>query len=226
MNDVVVWPPRPKPLSWLIPAVKAGSYLPFAVILLRAMFGALGANPIATALNQLGLLALIFVTASLACTPLHIVFGWNWPIRIRRTLGLFGFGSALAHFLVYVVLDQMLMLRALYFDLTKRPFIVVGFLALCCLAPLALTSNKASIQRLGFRRWKRLHRLAYVAGALGVLHFYLRVKADHTEPWAYAAVLGVLLFSRLGKFARDRARARRKAALAASPAQGARDLRV
>jgi methionine sulfoxide reductase heme-binding subunit len=210
MTDAA-WSPRPKPLSWLQPAVRTGSYLPFAVILLRALFGALGANPVATALNQLGLLALIFLTASLACTPLKILFAWNWPIRIRRTLGLFGFGSALTHFLVYVVLDQMLVLRALYLDLTKRPFILVGFAALCCLVPLALTSNKASVKRLGFRRWKRLHRLAYVAAALGVTHFYLRVKAGHTEPLVYGVVLGGLFALRLVNVVRERAKRAQRA---------------
>src|SRR5262245_1785398 len=103
MSDVV-WPPRPKPLSWLVPAIVAGSLVPYAVMFVRAFSGGLGANPIATVLNQLGLLALVFLLASLACTPIKIVFGVNWPIRIRRTLGLLGFGSALAHFLVYAVL--------------------------------------------------------------------------------------------------------------------------
>ena len=156
-------------------------------------------------------MALIFLVSSLACTPLKLLFGLNWPIRIRRTLGLFGFGSALGHFLVYVVLDQMLVLRALLLDLEKRPFILLGFTALLTLSPLAATSSKEALQRLGFRRWKRLHRLAYVAAALGVVHFYLRVKADVFEPLAYGAVLALLLGVRVFDSALKRLKKRRRA---------------
>src|SRR5262245_22054150 len=138
---------KPKPLSWLEPAIITGSAIPFLVIAVRALSGSLGANPIATVLNQLGLLALVFLVSSLTCTPLKALFGWNWPIRIRRTLGIFAFGTASAHFLVYVVLDQYLVIRAVIADVTKRPFILVGFLALLSMLPLALTSTKRAVQR-------------------------------------------------------------------------------
>jgi len=184
----------PKRLSWLGPAVVLGSSIPFVVILLRAAMGGLGANPIATVLNQLGLLALVFLVASLVCTPLKVVLGWTWPIRLRRTLGLFAFGAASAHFLTYIVLDQMLEIRALIADVTKRPFVILGLLALLSMLPLALTSTKDSVQRLGFAKWKRLHRLAYLAVVLGVAHFYMRVKASVVEPLAYGAVV-LLLFA-------------------------------
>ena len=165
--------------------------MPFVSIAWRTSQHRLGANPIATALNQVGLLALIFLCASLTCTPLKIAFTWNWPLRVRRTLGLCAFFAALLHFLVYLVLDQGLVLGALFADVLKRPFIAIGFVALLLLVPLAITSTRRMLQRLGFVRWQRLHRLAYAIGVLGVLHFYLRVKADHTQPILYGLVLAV-----------------------------------
>ena len=178
-------------LSWLVPATITGALIPFASIAWRLSRHRLGANPIATALNQIGLLALIFLCASLTCTPLKIVFDWNWPLRVRRTLGLCAFFSVVLHFLWYLVLDQDLALGALLADVLKRPFIALGFTALVLLVPLALTSSKRAVARLGFRRWQLLHRLAYLIGILGVLHFYLRVKADHTQPIMYGLVLAL-----------------------------------
>ncbi len=179
---------KPK-LNWLVPATVTGALVPFASMAWRLYRHRLGANPIATALNQLGLLALIFLVLSLSCTPLKVIFGWNWPLRVRRTLGLCGFFTALLHFLVYLVLDQGFAIGALLADVLKRPFIAVGFVALVLLVPLALTSTRKALQRMGFVRWQRLHRLAYVIGALGVLHFYLRVKADHTQPIFYGLIV-------------------------------------
>ena len=181
---------KPK-LNWLVPATVTGALVPFAAIAWRLYRHRLGANPIASALNQIGLLALIFLISSLSCTPLKIAFGWNWPLRVRRTLGLCGFFAALTHFLVYLGLDQGLALGAVLGDVLKRPFIAVGFGALLLLVPLALTSTRRAVAKLGFVRWQRLHRLAYAIGALGVLHFYLRVKADHTQPVLYGLVLGL-----------------------------------
>jgi methionine sulfoxide reductase heme-binding subunit len=181
--------PKPK-LNWLVPATITGALVPFAAIAWRLYRHRLGANPIATALNQIGLLALIFLIASLSCTPLKITMGWNWPLRLRRTLGLCGFFAALTHFSVYFGLDQGLALGTVLRDVSKRPFIAVGFGALVLLVPLALTSTRRAVARLGFARWQRLHRIAYGIGALGVVHFYLRVKADHTQPLLYGLVLG------------------------------------
>ena len=176
-------------LKWLVPAVICGSLVPFASIAWRIARHRLGANPVATALNQVGLLALIFLIASLSCGPLKIAFGWTWPLRIRRTLGLCAFFSALVHFSIYFVLDKNLALGAVLQDVLKRPFIALGFAALVLLVPLALTSTKRAVSRLGFPRWQLLHRAVYVVGALAVTHFYLRVKADHTLPIAYALLL-------------------------------------
>jgi sulfoxide reductase heme-binding subunit YedZ len=193
-------------LNWLVPAVITGALVPFVVMAWRIYRHRLGANPVATALNQIGLLALIFLLASLSCTPLKIAFGWTWPLRVRRTLGLCASFAALTHFLVYAVLDQNFALASILRDVVKRPFIAVGFTALLLLVPLAATSTKRSVARLGFPRWQTLHRLAYAIGALGVLHFYLRVKADHTEPFLYGLVLALgfaLRFAAKAKKSRD-----------------------
>lgn len=193
------------PLGWLQPAILAGSLVPFVALGGRLLLHRLGANPIATLLNQLGLLALIFLLACLSCTPIQTVSGANWPIRIRKTLGLLAFFTALLHFLVYAVVDQNLAFGAILRDVTRRPFIVVGFLALVFLVPLALTSTKKSLQRLGFARWKLLHRLVYVIGALGCTHYLLRVKASTREPFVYVVILVVLLGERVFEAARKAA---------------------
>ena len=197
---------RSRPSPWLEPGVLVGALVPAAAIVLRGVRGELGANPIAQALNQLGLLALVFLVAALACTPAKLVFGWTWPLRIRRMLGLLAFFYATLHVLTYTGLDQVFDWPAIWKDVTKRKFIFVGFAAFLLLIPMALTSTNASVKRLGFARWKQLHRLAYVAPALGVLHFFWRVKKDATEPLMYGAVVAVLLSLRLVAYARAPAR--------------------
>jgi sulfoxide reductase heme-binding subunit YedZ len=201
------------PLPWLKPAFLVGGLSPLALMLLDLARGTLGANPIERVLNQTGMLALIVLVASLACTPLKLVTGWTWPLRVRKLLGLLGFGYALLHFLVYVGVDQGLRVGALLEDITKRPFITVGFLALVLLVPLAVTSTQRMVRRLGFPRWQRLHRLAYVAVSLGVVHFVWRVKQDVTEPLVYGGVLALLLAIRLAEAVRKR---RARAALSAT----------
>jgi len=179
---------RARPLPRLKPGVFVGSLVPLVAILWRAADGELGANPIAQALNQLGLVALVFLVAALACTPLKSAFGWTWPIRLRRMLGLFGFFYAVLHVGTYAGLDQ-----ALDWHLTKRRFIYVGFTAFVLLMPLAATSTSGALKRLGYARWKRLHRLTYVAPILAVIHFTWRVKKDVREPVAYPVVLAAQL---------------------------------
>jgi sulfoxide reductase heme-binding subunit YedZ len=194
----------PRPLAWLVPAVVTGALAPLASMILGLATGALGADPVAEALNRLGLLALVLLVASLAMTPLKIVTGWTWPIRLRKALGLLGFAYATLHFLVYAAIDQGLAIGAILDDVTERPFIAVGAAALVLLVPLAITSTAAMLKRLGFARWKRLHRLAYVVAGLGVVHFVLRVKKDLTEPLVYGVVLAVLLGVRVVEAARGR----------------------
>jgi sulfoxide reductase heme-binding subunit YedZ len=192
-----------KPYPTLVPAVWTGGSAPAVLMAYRAATGGLGANPISTALNQLGLLALTLLTLTLLCTPLQLLFKWTWPPRIRRTLGQLTFCYATAHLLTYALLDLQLDLGTLGADLVKRPFITVGFTAWLLMAPLMLTSTDAMVRRLGFVRWKRLHRLSYACAALGVIHFVWRVKKDVTEPALYAAVLALLLAVRAVKARRS-----------------------
>jgi sulfoxide reductase heme-binding subunit YedZ len=185
--------------------VLAGALVPIAVIVLRGWRGDLGADPIAQALNQLGLIALVFLVAALACTPLKLLMGWTWPMRIRRELGLLGFLYASLHVSTYVGLDQRFDWAAIWADVTKRKFIFVGALAFVLLVPLAATSTAWAVRRLGFARWQRLHRLAYVATMLAAVHFYWRVKSDVREPVLYALILVALLLVRAGNRLRVRA---------------------
>lgn len=185
------------PVPFLKPAVFVGSLFPLFALVIRAARGELGADPIATGLNQLGLIALVFLIATLACTPIKIVTGWTWPIRIRRMLGLFAFFYACLHVATYTGIDQGFDWKAILADVTKRKFIFVGFSAFVLLIPLAVTSTNAMVRRLGFARWKLLHRLAYASAILGIIHFIWRVKKDVTQPVTYAVVLGALFGIRI-----------------------------
>jgi sulfoxide reductase heme-binding subunit YedZ len=189
---------------WLKPAVLVGGLFPLALLAFQFAQGTLGANPIERTLNQTGMLALLLLVVSLACTPLKAVSGWTWPLRLRKLLGLLGFTYASLHFLTYAVLDQGLALDAILEDIVKRPFITVGFLALVLLVPLAVTSTNRMVRRMGFPAWQRLHRLAYVAASLGVVHFVWRVKKDLTEPLIYGGVLVLLFAIRVAEAVRKR----------------------
>lgn len=175
--------------AYLAPAFVTGWLLALAQLGYRLAKHELGANPIATALNQLGLLALVLLVATLCATPLKLALGWTWPLRVRRTLGLLAFFTVLLHFAVYLGPDQGFDLGAVLGDIGKRPFIAVGFIAFVLLLPLAWTSSKKAVQRLTFPVWQRLHRLVYPIGVLAALHFYLRVKADHAQPLIYAFII-------------------------------------
>lgn len=185
-------------MPWLQPGLFIGALVPLASIAWRWSQGTLTANPIAEALNELGLAALIFLVASLACTPARRIFEWTWPQRVRRELGLFAAFYATLHFLLYLLVDQALDWPTIFEDIAERPFITVGFAAFVLMVPLVLTSTSGSVRRLGFRRWTRLHQLAYLAGVLAVIHFVWRVKIDVSQPLVYAAILVGLLLVRVG----------------------------
>ena len=163
----------------------------------RFYAGALGPNPIAEALNRLGFWTLVLLLARLACTPIKLLTGWALPLRLRRMLGLEGFAYAGLHFLTYFAVDQFFDFGEIWKDIVKRKFITVGFAAFVMLIPLAVTSTHAMVRRLGFPRWKRLHRLAYLAATCGVIHFAWRVKSDLRQPLLFAFVLAVLLIVRI-----------------------------
>jgi methionine sulfoxide reductase heme-binding subunit len=176
----------------LKPIVFLAALLPLAQLIFRQLTTGLGANPVEVMTHRTGLTALILLFITLAITPLRKLTGLYWLIQYRRMLGLFAFFYACLHFLIYAVLDQSLDLASVTKDVYKRPFITVGFLAFILMIPLALTSTKGWIRRLG-KRWQQLHRLIYVSAAAGALHFFWLVKKDKREPLIYAAVLALLL---------------------------------
>jgi sulfoxide reductase heme-binding subunit YedZ len=152
----------------------------------------LGANPVEEMLHRMGKWGLKFLLITLAITPARRLTGWAWLLSFRRLFGLFAFFYALVHFLVYLLLDQRLDLAAVLEDVTRRPYITIGMTALALLLPLAATSTRGMMRRLG-RRWKKLHRLVYPVAVLGVWHFYWQVKLDTLEPTVYAVLLALLL---------------------------------
>lgn len=163
----------------------------------------LGANPIEKVLHHSGWWALTLLLATLAITPLRRVTGRNELIKLRRPLGLFAFFWATIHLGIYLGLDQLFAWDFIVEDVVERPFITVGFAAWMILLPLAMTSTRGWIRRLG-KRWTLLHRGIYLAGVLGVIHFYWRVKADTREPLIFAAVFVALMALRSQWTARSR----------------------
>ena len=181
------------------PVVFLLALLPLGILLLRAFELAglsLGANPIEELLHELGRWGLKFLLLTLAITPVRRWTGWNWLLRFRRMLGLFSSFYILLHFVVYAVLDQGLDLTVIIEDVIKRPYITLGMTGLLLLVPLAATSTKGMMRRLG-KRWQKLHRLVYVIAIVGVWHFYWQVKLDTLDATVYAAILLVLLGSRI-----------------------------
>lgn len=170
--------------------------LPFLLLAVAVYQQNLGANPIETLNHTTGSWTLRFLLITLAMTPLRQISGWSGWIRFRRMLGLFTFFYAMLHFLSWIWLGQQFLWSAIVEDVLKRPYITVGFTAFVLLIPLALTSNKYSMRRLG-RRWQSLHKLVYLIGVLGVLHYLWLVKADTLEPLVYLAILISLLAFRL-----------------------------
>ncbi len=158
----------------------------------------LGSDPIKEAEHAYGAWTLRLLFASLAITPMRRISGWNWLAKHRRTLGLYAFAYGVLHLTVWAILDVQLIIDDLvgwdvvWTDLTKRPFITIGMLCLVLMLPLAITSTKGMIKRLG-KSWVKLHRLVYLIAILGVVHFFMAVKLDIREPGVYALILAVLL---------------------------------
>lgn len=181
------------------PVVFLLGLLPLLFLSLRVLnlagYG-LGANPIEALLHELGRWGLKILLLTLAITPLRHWTGWSWLIRYRRMLGLFAFFYIVLHFLTYSVLDQGLDVGAIAEDIVKRPYITLGMTGLLLLIPLALTSTRGMMRRLG-KRWQQLHRLVYVIAIVGVCHFYWQVKLDTLDPTIYALILVFLLAVRL-----------------------------
>jgi sulfoxide reductase heme-binding subunit YedZ len=180
----------------LKPLVFVLSLLPAAYLLYLGLTNDLGVNPAETLQLETGTWALRFLVATLAVTPFRRLTGWNRVIQYRRMLGLFAFFYAFVHFLTYLVLDLSLAFGAMMADVFKRPFIAMGFIAFVLMIPLALTSTKGWIRRLG-RRWQLLHRLIYVSGITAAIHYIWKVKVAWGPPLYYAGVIGLLLAFRV-----------------------------
>ena len=195
-------------------AVWALCLAPLVLLLFRAATGNLSANPISFVTNWLGDWTLRLLLASLAMTPLRILFGLSWPLALRRLLGLFAFFYAGLHFSVWLVVDHFFDWREMGADIVKRPYITVGMTALTLMLPLAATSTVAAIKKLGGKNWQRLHRLAYAIGVCGVLHYLWLAKKANPDPYYYATGLALLLVIRAGHWGRRRvARLRASATL-------------
>lgn len=200
--------------QWIKRVVKPIAFVaslgPFAWLVRDILTGHLGANPVERITHFTGLTTLTFLLITLGVTPAQRLLRLSGLVQLRRMLGLYAFFYAVLHFTIYG-LDRTLFegtglsLHAIGEDIGKRPYITVGFTAFLILCALAATSTNGMVRRLGGKRWKRLHQLVYLAGALGVLHFLWLVKADARQPTVYGLVLVGLLGFRL-----VRARARRR----------------
>ena len=178
------------------PALWVCGLLPLLYLLNQTRLGDLGFDPIKTITHFTGRTAIIILFITLTITPIRRLSGWNGIIKVRRLVGLFAFFYALLHFLIYAVFDRELSLAGLGEDIAKRPWITVGFTVFLILLTLAVTSPLAMVRRLG-RNWQRVHRLIYVAAGGAVLHFIWSQKKDISLPLGYAAVLALILGSRL-----------------------------
>ncbi|MFM2005864.1 MAG: hypothetical protein RLZZ09_1519 [Pseudomonadota bacterium] len=166
---------------------------PLAKLMILGFKDDLGANPIEKILRNTGFWTLTFLTITMAITPLRQLTQRVWLGRFRRMLGLFAFFYGVLHFSTYLVLDQFFDWANILKDISKRPYITVGFSALVLMTPLAVTSTDAMLKRLGGKRWRRLHRLVYLITAAGVIHFWWLVKKDISEPLIFAALLALSL---------------------------------
>jgi len=173
------------------------SLVPLTLLLWDVYRNRVGANPLEFVTRTTGMLTLVFLLLSLAVTPLRKVSGANWLIKFRRMIGLFAFFYGSLHLLTYVAFDRFFRLTTIPADVIKRPFITIGMAAFFLMIPLAITSTNKMVKRLGGKRWNRLHKVVYVAGVCGVLHYWLLVKSDTRLPLTFAFILAVLLGYRL-----------------------------
>ncbi len=169
------------------------SAIPLALLLWDLARNRVGPNPLEFATRTTGMLTLIFLSLTLAVTPLRKIFGVNSLVKVRRMLGLFAFFYGALHLLTYIWFDRWFNLVSTAEDVVQRPFILVGMTAFLLMVPLAITSTNRMVKRLGGKTWARLHRLAYVAAIAGVVHFWMLVKSDKRLPLTFAFILLFLL---------------------------------
>jgi sulfoxide reductase heme-binding subunit YedZ len=197
----------------LKPAIWIACLTPLSLLIVHAFRGELSANPVEDITNTTGIWTLRLIVTTIAITPLRWLTGINQLVNYRRVIGLFAFFYGSLHFLIYVIADRFAGLdfpdgivafstvvnlaKSVSEDIYKRPFITIGFTTLMLMLPLALTSTAGMIRRLGGKRWNALHRLVYVAGCTGVIHYLWLVKADIRPPTLYAVIVGSLLAFRV-----------------------------
>lgn len=170
--------------------------LPLVILVWQAIQQSLGANPIEAVIHRTGLWALRFLLLTLSATPLLLLFKWNWPMQLRRMLGLFAFFYACLHLIAYIYLDQYFAWQDILEDILKRPYITFGMTAWILLIPLAATSHNKMIQYLGGKRWKRLHKLVYPITLFCLLHYALLIKAGWIQASPYLLIFFVLMLFR------------------------------
>ncbi len=170
--------------------------IPLTLLIMDALSGNLGANPVEAITHRTGDWVLNFLLITLAVTPLRKITGWHWLLRIRRMLGLYAFFYVLLHFTTYIWLDRFFVFDEIGKDIAKRPYITVGFTCFLLLIPLAVTSTNAMVRRMGAKRWQRLHKMVYVIAIGGVLHYLWLVKSDIVLPLTYGLILALLLVLR------------------------------
>jgi sulfoxide reductase heme-binding subunit YedZ len=173
------------------------SLVPLTLLLWDVLRRHVGANPLEFVTRTTGMLTLVFLLLSLAVSPLRRITGLNWLVRFRRMLGLFAFFYGSLHLMTYVAFDRFFHLTTIPGDVARRPFIAIGMTAFFLMLPLALTSTDKMVKRLGGKSWTRLHRIVYLSGVLGVLHYYMLVKSDVRLPLTFAFLLALLLGFRL-----------------------------
>lgn len=194
---------RKRTIAPLNKLVHLTAWLPLLVLAYDGFAGNLTVNPIQDITFRTGKTALVLLMLSLACTPINTLMGWRQVLPLRRPLGLYAFGYAVTHFIVFAVIDygaDIVLLREAIFE---KPYALVGFLALLMLVPLALTSTKKSMRQLG-AAWKKLHRLVYAAGFLVIVHYSWVVKGDILglrgnimQPLLFGMMLVLLLILRI-----------------------------
>jgi methionine sulfoxide reductase heme-binding subunit len=197
-------------LRYLKPVIFLACLAPLGMLVWRGFHSALGANPIEAITHATGDWTLRFLLITLSITPLRRLTRQYWLIGLRRMLGLFAFFYGVLHLMTYLWLDKFFAVHEMLADIAKRKFITAGMTAFTLMIPLALTSTKWSIRKLGGKRWQALHRLIYASAAAGVIHYIWLVKADLKKPLEYATVLGALLLYRILSWIASRASVTRK----------------
>ena len=173
------------------------STIPLALLLWDLYRKEVGPNPLEFATRTTGMLTLVFLSLTVAITPLRQIFGINSLVKFRRMLGLFAFFYGSLHLLTYVWFDRLFNFKSVATDVAQRPFILVGMVAFLLMVPLAITSTKKMVKRIGGKRWARLHRVVYLAAVAGVVHFWMLVKSDVSLPLTFAFIILFLLGYRL-----------------------------